>query len=242
MRVCLNQPAVFDTLFGVAYSLAIVWLLGASAIKIAVWVKTPSVLRIPITPAPRTRWGVLGRLLAELFVFRSLARANVVTWLGSLAFHYGLLFVLIMHLRFVFPNLPLGLIPFIRWSGWAAALMLAGLLVLLLRRCLVDRLRYISSPSDYLHVLLLMGIGCSGVALKRVWPTDLYTVGEFMRGVLSLDWQALPDHSGLILHLGLVFLLIIVFPISKLIHGIGIVFSPTLNQRDSAKQSKQVRR
>ena len=240
MLVCPNRPAVFDTLFGVAYSLALVWLLGATAYKILLWLRSPSNFRIPIAPAPRTRLAVLWRLLAELFAFRALARANVVTWLASLAFHYGLLFVLIMHLRFLFPDLPVSLITFIRWSGWAAAFMLGGLLVLLLRRCLVDRLRYISSPSDYLHVLLLMGIALSGVALKRFWPTDLHAVGEFFRGALFLDWHPLPDHTGLTLHLILVLFLIIVFPISKLMHGIGIVFSPTLNQRDSAKQSKRV--
>lgn len=204
------------------------------------WLKSPSPLRIPITPAPRTRLGVLGRLLLELLAFRSLARANLVTWVASLAFHYGLLFVLIMHLRFVFPNLSPSLIPFIMWSGWATAFMLLGLIVLLLRRCLVDRLRYISSPSDYLHVLLLIGIGVSGLILKRIWPTDLYAMGEFLRGAIMFDWQQLPDHIGVVLHLGLVLLLIVVFPISKLLHGIGIVFSPTLNQRDSAKQSKRV--
>ncbi len=240
MLACPNLLVVSDLLIGVAFSLALVWLVGATAFKTMQWLKSPSPLRIPITPAPRTRRGVLGRLLLELFAFRSLARANLVTWLASLAFHYGLLFVLIMHLRFVFPNLPLWLIPFIRWSSWAAGIMLLGLLVLLLRRCLVDRLRYISSPSDYLHVILLMGIGGSGMVLKRIWPTDFFAVGEFLRGALMFDWQKLPDHSGLLLHLALVLLLIIVFPISKLIHGIGIVFSPTLNQRDSAKQSKRV--
>lgn len=240
MPVCPSLPAVFDLLIGVVFSLAFVWLLGATCFRTVQWLRSPQPLRIPITPAPRTRLGVLGRLLLELFAFRSLARANVTTWLASLAFHYGLLFVLIMHLRFVFPNLPLSLIPFIMWSGWAAAFMLVGLLVLLLRRCLVDRLRYISSPSDYLHVLLLMGIGVSGLLLKRIWPTDLYAVGEFFRGTLIFNWQALPDHTGLLLHLSLVLLLIIVFPISKLLHGIGIVFSPTLNQRDSARQSKRV--
>lgn len=240
MRVCPSQPVVFDTLFGAAYSLALVWLVAASAFRTRQWLQSISDLQIVLAPAPRSRLGVFGRLLLELFAFRALARANLTTWLASLAFHYGLLFVLIMHLRFVFPTLPLSLLVFIQWSGWAAGLMLGGLLVLLLRRCLIDRLRYISSPSDYLHVLLLMAIACSGLLLKRVWPTDLFAVGEFLRGAFILKWQPLPDHIGLYVHLGLVLLLIIVFPISKLLHGIGIVFSPTLNQRDSTRQAKRV--
>ena len=232
---------MFDLFFGIAYSLALVWLLCATTLRTIQWLKSPANLRIPIAPAPRTRLAVVGRLLLEMLTFRSLARANVVTWVASLAFHYGLLFVLIMHLRFVFPALPLSLLPFIQWSGWSTVMMMFGLIVLLLRRCLIDRLRYISSPSDYLHILLLLGIASTGLLLKRVWPSDLYLVGEFLRGVLSFKWQALPDHAVLVMHLSLVLLLIVVFPISKLLHGIGIALSPTLAQRDVSKQPKQSR-
>ena len=52
------------------------------------------------------------------------------------------------------------------------------------------------------------------------------------RGTLSLDWQPLPAAFGVYLHVSFVLLLIIIFPISKLVHGPGIVFSPTLHQRD----------
>ena len=170
--------------------------------------------------------------MLECFAFRSLARADSVTWLASLAFHYGLLLVLIVHLRFVFPQLPLWLIPFIRISGWATAGLMLGLAVLLLRRIIVDRIRYISAPSDYLHLILLLSVVASGAVLKRLWPTDLFAVGQFMRGAMTFGWQALPTHAGLWLHLGLVLVLMLIFPISKLLHGAGILFSPTFNQRD----------
>ncbi|MFK7993859.1 MAG: respiratory nitrate reductase subunit gamma [Granulosicoccus sp.] len=185
-----------------------------------------------MAPAPRSRAGVAGRLFLELFTFRSLARADKTTWLASLAFHYGLLWLFIVHLRFVFLALPPVLIPFIQFSGWASLCFFTGLTVLLIRRLLVDRIRYISNLSDYLHLVLLLAIGASGSLLKRVWPTNLYEVGEFFRGVLTLRWVELPDHAGLVLHLLLVLLLVVIFPISKLVHGVGIVFSPTFNQRD----------
>ncbi len=223
---------MFETLPGYLFTVAFIWLLTATAWRLATWALTPSPLPIPLAPTPRTRVGVAGRLMLECFGFRSLARADKVTWLASLAFHYGLLMVLVVHLRFVLPQLPVWLIPFIRISGWATVGLMLGLAVLLLRRIIVDRIRYISAPSDYLHLLLLLAIAGSGAALRRLWPSDLYAVGQFLRGALTFGWQALPSHAGLWLHLGLVLLLMLVFPISKLLHGAGILFSPTFNQRD----------
>ncbi|MFK7859866.1 MAG: respiratory nitrate reductase subunit gamma [Granulosicoccus sp.] len=223
---------MFDTALGIAYSAALLWLLIGTLFRTSIWIRSRSRFLIPLAPAPRSSAGVAGRLVLELFAFRSLARANKTTWLASLAFHYGLLWLLIVHLRFVFETLPLFLILFIQFSGWASLCFMVGLSVLLLRRFVVDRLRYISSPSDYLHLLLLLAIGLSGIVLKRIWPTSLHEVGEFFRGVLTFSWAQIPNHAGLVLHLMLVLVLLLVFPVSKLVHGVGVVFSPTFNQRD----------
>jgi len=228
---------VFDTAFGIAYTVALLWLLAGTVYRTSIWLRSKSRFLIPLTPAPRSLGGVIGRLALELFTFRSLARADKVTWLASLVFHYGLLWVLIVHLRFVFETLPLALVTFIRFSGWATFFLLAGLFVLLLRRLLVDRVRYISAPSDYLHLVLLLAIAISGTFLKRVWPTDLFQVGEFLRGAMTINWAPMPDHIGVWVHLILVLVLLLVFPVSKLIHGLGIVFSPTFNQRDGSRMT-----
>ncbi|MDB4223055.1 respiratory nitrate reductase subunit gamma [Granulosicoccus sp.] len=233
-----NRLAVSDALLGIGFTVALLWALLATSYRLLQWSGTPSPLPIPLTPAPKTRLGVIGRLLLELFAFRALLRANKTTWLASLLFHYGLLFVLIMHIRFMFEQLPSLLIPFIVWSGWAAGAMVIGLCVLLARRVFIDRMRYISAPSDYLHLLLLIAIAISGACLKRFWPVDTAAVGEFFRGVVTLHWQPLPESAVLWVHLLLVLVLIIVFPVSKLLHGLGILFSPTLNQRDTAAKSQ----
>ena len=223
---------MFDIAFGITYSLALLWLLAGTAYRTAIWLRSRSRFLIPLAPAPRSASGVAGRLALELFTFRSLARASKITWLASLAFHYGLLWVLIVHLRFVFDTLPLFLLPFIQYSGLATLCLLSGLVVLLVRRLSVDRIRYISAPSDYLHLVLLLAIGLSGTLLKRVWPANLYEVGEFLRGAIRVDWAPMPEHVGVWVHLTLVLVLVMVFPVSKLVHGIGIVFSPTFNQQD----------
>ncbi len=159
---------MFEALPGYLFTAAFIWLLAATVWRLAAWALTPSPLPIPLAPTPRTRVGVAGRLMLECFAFRSLARADKVTWLASLAFHYGLLLVLVVHLRFVLPQLPLWLMPFIRISGWATAGLMLGLAVLLLRRIIVDRIRYISAPSDYLHLLLLLAIAGFRCSLEAI--------------------------------------------------------------------------
>ena len=231
MRVCPNRPVVSNTV-GWVFSAALAWLLIITAWKILQWLRTPSPLPIPLSPAPATRFGVAGRIFLELFAFRALARANKWTWIASIVFHYALLLIMLMHLRFVLPHLPLVLLPFIRFSTVATVALLVALFVLLVRRCVIDRLRYISSPSDYLHLLLIMALALSGTALRNWWPTDLYAIGQFVRGALSLSWQPLPAQLGVWIHVSLALVLMLVFPISKLLHGVAIPFTPTLNQRD----------
>lgn len=227
-----SPRVVSDALPGIVFSLALLWLVCGTLWRVSVWLRSQSTLPIPLAPAPRSHMGVAARMALELLTFRSLFRADKITWVASLLFHYALMWLLIMHLRFAFDVLPLFLLPFIQFSGWASFCFVLGLSVLLLRRLLVERLRYISVPSDYLHLILLLAIGFSGLLLKRVWPSSLYEVGEFVRGIVTLSWAAMPAHTGLILHLLGVLLLVLVFPVSKLIHGLGIVFSPTFNQRD----------
>lgn len=61
---------------------------------------TPAPLRIPTTPAPLTRFGAVVRLGREVFLFESLFRADKILWLFSMLFHWGLLLVLLRHVRY----------------------------------------------------------------------------------------------------------------------------------------------
>jgi len=52
--------------------------------------------------------------------------------------------------------------------------------------------------------------------------------------------QPLPADPLLLVHLGLVIILMIVFPISKLLHAPGVFFSPTRNQVDNARERRHI--
>jgi len=204
------------------------------------YARTPQPLKIPVPPAPTTRAGVVLRLLMEVTLFRSLFRSNKWIWLFGWTFHVALALVLARHLRYftepVWAWVAL-IQPFGKFAGFALLLGLAGLWA---RRVLVDRVRYISSPSDHLMLALLAAIAASGLGMKYVQHTDIVALKAFFLGLMRFDWQPLPADPLLLLHLALVAALMIVFPVSKLLHAPGVFFSPTLNQVDDAREHRHV--
>ena len=206
--------------------------------KCWVYARTPQPLKIPVPPAPATRRGVVLRMLVEVTLFRALFRSSKWTWLFGWLFHVALLLVLLRHLRYftepVWAWVAL-IQPFGIYAGFA---MLAGLSGLWARRFLVDRVRYISSPSDHLMLALLAAIAASGLAMKFVAHTDIVALKAFFLGLMAFDWQPLPADPVLLVHLALVAVLMIVFPLSKLLHAPGVFFSPSLNQVDDARERR----
>lgn len=215
-------------------------LVGGLAYKIRDYARTPAPLKIPTTPAPLTTRGVVMRMAREVALFESLFKSNKWIWGLGWLFHVSLLLVLLRHLRyFVEPVWTwVALIqPFGMYAGFA---MVAGLAGLFARRLLVDRVRYISTPSDYLMLVLLLLIGSSGLAMKFVSHTDIVAVKAFMLGLMYFEWQPLPADPALLIHLALVALLMALFPISKLLHAPGVFFSPTRNQVDNPREKRHL--
>jgi nitrate reductase gamma subunit len=212
------------------------------AYRVWLYAMTPAPFKIPTPPAPLTKRGVAFRLAREVVLFESLFKANKWIWLFAALFHAALVLVLLRHLRYFQEPVWgwVGLIqPFGLYAGFALVVGLAGLWA---RRFLVERIRYISSPSDHLMLALLAGIGLSGLALKYGERTDVVALKAFALGLLRFDWQPLPAEPFLLVHLALVALLMIVFPFSKLLHAPGVFFSPTRNQVDDARSRRHLAR
>ena len=228
--------ALYAALF---YAATAVLLVGLAR-KIADYARTPAPLKIPTTPAPLTSTGVGLRMAREVVLFESLFRSSKWTWIFGWAFHGTLLLVLLRHLRYVQQPVWLPVVwvqPFGTYAGLAMVGALGGLWA---RRLLVDRVRYISTPSDHLMLALLLAIGGTGLGMRFVAHTDIIAVKAFMLGLLRFDPQPLPSEPALLLHLALVALLMIVFPISKLLHAPGLFFSPTRNQTDTPREARHV--
>jgi nitrate reductase gamma subunit len=209
-------------------------------LKIRSYAKTPAPLKIPTTPAPITMGGVRWRMAREVVFFESLFKSSKWTWIFGWTFHMALLLVVLRHLRYFQEPvwLPVVLVqPFGTYAGFA---MVAGLGGLWARRWLVDRVRYISTPSDHLMLALLLAIGITGLGMRFVAHTDIVAVKMFVLGLMRLDWQNLPADPVLLVHLALVAVLMLIFPISKLLHAPGLFFSPTRNQADNAREVRHI--
>ena len=200
--------SALTVLYALLFYAAAATLVGGVAYKCWVYARTPQPLKIPIPPAPTTRRGV------------------------------ALLAVLLRHLRY-FTEPVWGWVALIQPAGlYAGFALLAGLAGLWARRFLVDRVRYISAPSDHLMLALLAAIAASGLAMKYLAHTDIVALKAFFLGLMAFVWQPLPADPVLLVHLALVAALMIVFPVSKLLHAPGVFFSPSLNQVDDARERR----
>ena len=230
--------------YGVLFYVATVVLVVGVLNKVVQFARVPAPLKIPTMPAPLTRRGAAGRVAREVVLFESLFRSDKWLWLFAVLFHAGLLLVLLRHARyFLSPEWGViwDLVVLVQPFGMYAAFALVGGGVMLLgRRVVLARIRYITSPSDVLLLLLLLLIGASGALMTFVVHTDIIALKQFFVGLMAFSLNPLPTDALLLVHLFCVAILMIVFPFSKLLHAPGVFFSPTRNQCDDARERRHL--
>ncbi len=204
--------------------------------------------------SPFTNWEVVLRMALEVLAFRSLFRnlradlrgrklyygSSKWLWLGAILFHWSFLIILIRHLRLFSYPVPgfiqtldkidsffhIGL-PHLYMTDVA---ILAGLTFLLLRRLVDAKVNYISHASDYFPLFLILGLVISGMLMRYFLRVDITSVKELTMGLVTFR-PKIPQGIGLIFYIHLFFIsaLVAYFPFSKLVHMLGVFFSPTRN-------------
>lgn len=231
---------MLSTLYAVLFYVATIFLIVGTGMKVVKYARTPAPLKIPVSPAPRTKRGVWFRMFKEVAFFQSLFKSNKWIWIFAVLFHAGMLLVLLRHIRY-FTQPVWWWVELIQPIGvYASFAMLIGLGGLLLRRIVVPRIRYISSPSDYLMLVLFLGIVVTGMLMKFVMGTDVLMVKAFFLGLMRFEILELPTQPGVLIHLALVAILMIIFPISKLLHAPGVFFAPSRTQVDNAREFRHL--
>ena len=175
---------------------------------------------------PRNRGMAAGALFLDLFLFRGEFFEDRLAWLFSMMFHYGLLLVLLRHLRYVIEPAWVGPLwqvveiaqPFGLYGG---LVMMAGIVGFALRRLLVADLRRTSTLLDYTMLAVLLAVPAAGYLNAFAHP-DILQVKWFFLGLLRFHWQPLPHAPLLLLHLWLVAALLMLLPFSELVHLGGI--------------------
>jgi len=275
------QVSSLQPIFGilVPYAAFVIFILGF-IYRVVDWGRSPVPFRIPTTcgqqkslpwikrnklECPSNTLEVIGRMILEVFLFRSLfkhtkaemASGNIIyggskwLWLGALAFHYSFLIIAVRHLRLFVEPVPafvnvLDLVDGMLQIG-APTLYITDILLigavsyLFVRRVIVPKMRYISLANDYFPLFLILGIGITGVLMRFFIRVDIVSVKELTVGLASLH-PTVPEGIGAIffVHVALVSTLFAYFPFSKLMHAGGVFLSPGRNLANTNRAKMHV--
>jgi nitrate reductase gamma subunit len=217
---------------------------------------------------PHNTLGVIGRMTLEVLLFRSLLRNTTVElkqqakrliysgslglWLAALAFHWSLLIILLRHLRFFTEPVPAFVLGLQSLDGVfeiaVPTLFLTDIIILLaityliFRRIAQSQIRFISLPSDYLAVLLILGVVFSGLIMRFFYKVDIAAVKELALGVVTFSPSTPAAELGFsfYIHLFIFCCLLAYFPFSKMVHMAGVFLSPTRNLANNNRMRRHV--
>ena len=96
---------------------------------------------------------------------------------------------------------------------------------------MIDRTLFVSILGDYVALILLLSITLSGLLMKLFFRTDLIDVKALIHGLIHFRVFSIDVSWLFTFHFLFVSTLLITFPFSKLMHGGGLLLSPTRNQR-----------
>jgi len=276
------KAAGLTYIFGVVVPyVAIVLFLGGVVYRVLIWGRSPVPFRIPTTAGqqkslpwikqnkldnPTTPKQVVGRMLLEVLLFRSLFRNTKAEldkgpklyyqwekwlWLAGLAFHYTFLVIIIRHLRFFTQPVPFFVEGIERVDGFLQVglpgiyitdgIFIAAVTYLFVRRIVIPQMRYLSLPADYFPLLLLLAIGTTGILTRYFTKVDLLKVKQLAMSLINFH-PAVPEGIGVIffIHLFLVSILLAYFPYSKLMHAGGVFLSPTRNLPNDSRIKRHI--
>lgn len=242
----LNLTTVIYLLF--TYSVGLIFVIGV-VLRIYQYSVTPQPIKIMLTPAPLTKSGAFARVLGEVFFFKSLFKSNKATWVFGYLFHISFFLLIFMHFlrHFIYSNpLPWWYNIFVSIGIVCGIVMVLSLFLLLMRRVVIERVKFISLFQDYLILVLLMLIGLAGLSLNYVLTPSALTVVDnqldpYMNGLLTFQFTNIPSNPLFLIHYTLVMLLILYIPFSKVMHFVGIFFSPTRNMADNPIEERYYR-
>lgn len=230
----MNQLSFF--IGGLLPYLAVAVFVVGMGYRIRVWLNTPQPGKMTLYTDQSD--STAKSVLAEALFFPSLFRGDKTLWFFAWVFHVTLALVFLGHLRVITGLLdgillamgmsPEGINTMSAVSGGAAGvILLATAALLLFRRVVQQRVREISSVSDYFALLLLLAIIVTGNQMRFGEHFDLAQTRVWAMSLLTFSPQV-PGNSAFLLHALLAQVLFIYIPFSKVLHFGGIFFTQAL--------------
>ena len=270
-------------LFGVVipYAAIATFLIGV-IYRVVKWGRTPVPFRIPTTCGqqkslpwikqskldnPSSTSGVIGRMLLEVFLFRSLFSntkfelkkgpkiaygSTKWLWLGSLAFHWTFVVVVVRHIRLFTEPVPSFLNNIEALDGFlqvgVPGVLISGVVLLLavtylfLRRVFIPEVRYISLAADYFPLFLIISVALTGILMRYFLRVDLVSIKELTMGLASFSVAVSLEGISVVfyIHLFLVSTLFAYIPFSKIMHMGGVFLSPTRNLANNSRMERHI--
>ena len=218
--------------------------------------------------APNNTSQVVARMFLEIFLFRSLWRNTKATvydgpkltyessrwlWLFGILFHYSFLVVIIRHMRLFMEPVPF-IVSFMEVGDSLLQIgaptmymtdvtLVLGVLFLFGRRLVNPKVRYISLPSDYFPLFLLLGVATTGILMRFYLRTnvDINAIKELAVGLVTFQPTITAEIGAIFyVHLFLVCALLAYFPFSKLMHMGGVFMSPTRNMANNSRMVRHI--
>jgi nitrate reductase gamma subunit len=217
------------------------------------WIESHGACRVTVEALTfRSLWrnqqsGRIGTRLGTRLVYGP----SRLLWFAAFAFHWSLLAILVRHLRLFLNPVPGVVAGLIALDGLfrvgtpavyaTDVVIMAALLTLVGRRLADSRLRYLSLPTDYLALGLLLAVAGSGILLRYFFRTDLAAIKDYALSLAAFSPRP-PAGAGVLFyaHVFLVSVLMAWLPFSKLAHMAGIWLSPTLNLANNSRAKRHV--
>jgi nitrate reductase gamma subunit len=180
-------------------------------------------------------------------------------WLSAILFHYSFAVVLVRHLRFFADPVPafvstiefldgfmqtgIGPLPGLGLPGMqiSGVILLAAAGYLFLRRIYIPSVRYISLPTDYFPLFMIIAIAITGILMRYLLKVDIVSAKQLVMGLVTFR-PVLPQGIGVLfyMHFFLVCCFFAYFPFSKLVHFGGVFLSPTRNLANNNRMIRHI--
>lgn len=213
--------------------------LGGITWRVWRWMIPRIVHNIALSPFPNGWPQAIGFIVWQILLFWNILKFDWRLWIGAWPMHVAVGAILGGHLlgiytlgtqfHIIFPYaiseaLSESLSNFLGTT--MGIVFVVALLYLLYRRVAIPRVAAVSAPSDYLHLLLLLAIGGVGVYMRLVPEAALHyaEAKHFLAGLFLFRPEPLPDNPFFFTHFLLVQILMLVFPFSKLMHPLGMLW------------------